>query len=864
MDRRLFLPDPQRTGSPFWNVSAEAIVLGLACAAPWMLGSVAPWSELLLLLGAGLAAILTAVSGRIGVGSRGLTSGPGLALAGLVLLALVQAAPMPGKLLGVLDPSAAALREDLLPSTPETVIGDSLPPIPLPPPTLSESPGATYSSAVRLTAAWLLYQAVVGLGGGYAAFRRFGWVVAVNAALMGLFALIQTLTWNGKLFWLVPVPSAGGWSTGGPFLSHTHLAEYLNLGLGLALGLLLGSGSARLMGRSNRVWAVYLVGVLVLGVVVSHSRGGFLGMLVAGAVALLGLWGRRGRDWAGVAGVLALLAILFLTLGDASPYAKRLGTLLDLGDKGYLVRAEVWKDALRAVRDHPLWGTGLGTFAVSANPYFRSDQGVFWAHAENVYVELLIEGGVVGFGLALAFLAGVALRVRRALAAGPSDSDRALLLGGCAGLAALSAQFVSDFGLYIPGVAVPLLILVAHLCALASRPAPDTSQRSRPGRWTRIVGTVVTVLPAAVVAYHGLREVRAEAAAAWLPVSNGQMPMHKLSDLAPEALESLQAALRRAVEWKPDWADGHLWLGLTELALYRSTADEWLTGSVPDPVERARLSDPLWLVDVVRQGRGSTEALLEQEPVRRHLIPAARCFLEARGRSPVGPLAHAELGALAWLLEPRQPAAAHLRRALRTAGPHPELSLYVAEIAARSGEPAFAIRGWRQTLQFGDAAWMQVADASSASLSPNQILTEVIPADRPHLALLFADRLYTSSADRGHYELFLRWAAERLPTESVLLLAERLRLEAGARAGLGERKWARTRMTAALALEPGRFEWRKTFIEWLLKWGETQEAHNQALIGLQLSPGRLEARELLDRTAESLARGEGDAGPGAR
>ncbi|MBV8078711.1 MAG: hypothetical protein JO284_20160 [Planctomycetaceae bacterium] len=62
-------------------------------------------------------------------------------------------------------------------------------------------------------------------------------------------------------------------------------------------------------------------------------------------------------------------------------------------------------------------------------------------------------------------------------------------------------------------------------------------------------------------------------------------------------------------------------------------------------------------------------------------------------------------------------------------------------------------------------------------------------------------------------------------------------------------------MEAALALEPGRFEWRKQLIGWLPAWGDPQDAHGQALTGLQLSPGHPDVREVLERTAEALARG---------
>ena len=94
------------------------------------------------------------------------------------------------------------------------MLGDASPPVPLPAATLSQAPGETADAAARLAAAWLLYQGVVGLGGGYGALRRFAWAVAANGAALALFAVVQALTWNGKLFWAFPVNSSGPWSAG--------------------------------------------------------------------------------------------------------------------------------------------------------------------------------------------------------------------------------------------------------------------------------------------------------------------------------------------------------------------------------------------------------------------------------------------------------------------------------------------------------------------------------------------------------------------------------------------------------------------------------------------------------------------------
>ena len=228
-------------GVPWANDLAECIVVAIVCAAPWMLGSIQARSELMLLVGIAAVVILAAISGRAANLLKNVTSLPSVALAGLILLGLAQSTPQPERVLAVLDPSTSALRKALLPEeVPERVVSSSGATIPLPPRTISHEPGSTRETTWGLLAAWLLFQAVMVLdGGGYNALRRFGWLVAANATLLALFALVQALNWNGKIYWVVPIgPLHTAWSVGGPFVSHTHLAEYLNVGLGFGLGFL--------------------------------------------------------------------------------------------------------------------------------------------------------------------------------------------------------------------------------------------------------------------------------------------------------------------------------------------------------------------------------------------------------------------------------------------------------------------------------------------------------------------------------------------------------------------------------------------------------------------------------------------------
>jgi O-antigen ligase len=849
------------------------IVLAIACLAPWAFGAVDAWAQFGLDLGIVLLALLAALISWGSNRGRGPLCVPSLALAGLVLLALAQAVPLPGSLLRWAAPGIYALRASLTPGVPERVRGDEAPPVAPPSTTVSQDPDATLGTAMQLAAAWVLFQAVLGLGGGPASFRRFGLATAANAALLALFAMVQSLTWSGKIYGIRPTLHTNGWMTGGPFVCHSHLAAYLNIGLGFALGLLLSSrlpgaghrwGSRRDLG--SRLWPACAAGLIVASVIASHSRGGFLAMTAAAAVMVSSPGRGFARLGSGLAAMLALVALFLVALGSDSPF-QRLATIPGAGTSGLDGRVEIWRAALQAWRVHPLWGTGLGSFPASTAPYFEHDHGVFYSHSEDEYVQMLVEGGVVGLGLALLALASIARLGLRARVAAGSPPARTLVLGGLSGGLALAVQSLSDFPLHIPGVAVTAVILCAHLCRLgleARGTGPDpgsVAPRAIPAGPVQLA--MIGLGLATSVHGFGLARAGARIAGAGLPLPGSRMPTADRGDFARDDLERMRAALERALRDRPGWAEGYLRLGGILLGLYEQTAREWIEESRGvEPANRALLADHLWLHGVVHASggdrRATADGLLEHEPIRRYLVPATRCFLEARRCCPVLALSHARLASLDYLLERGEPVRVHAGRALRLVGSDGRLVALIARVAFQAGEPDLAARCWRRALEVGGEDWAWIADTAGAELQPEQILDQVLPPGGRY-ALRFADRLYSTPEDRAIRERFLRTALARLPDEPGLGPAERLWLEAQARARLGERGWARPQMEAALRSEPLRGDWREEFVDWLIAWGDPEEAHRQALNGTQLSPGHPGLHRALQATVEVLARGR----PGA-
>jgi O-antigen ligase len=212
--------------------------------------------------------------------------------------------------------------------------------------------------------------------------------------------------------------------------------------------------------------AIFSTAVQTLGLVLTYSRGAWLGGIVA--LAFLGV---TQKSWRIAACVLIPLVLVF---SFAKPLRDRVLTFADpQADIAVSDRIRVMKGAVRLGIEHPILGIGYGrgrlkkalrdTYKGTAN-----ENTPIW-HAHNVYVELFAETGVLGLGAFLWLLGRSAFETLcRAYRA--KSQSRTLLFGLAGAWIGAAVTGLSDIPFYHHETRIFFFTILALAFCLSDRP----------------------------------------------------------------------------------------------------------------------------------------------------------------------------------------------------------------------------------------------------------------------------------------------------------------------------------------------------------------------------------------------------------
>ncbi|MCL2839169.1 MAG: O-antigen ligase family protein [Defluviitaleaceae bacterium] len=212
------------------------------------------------------------------------------------------------------------------------------------------------------------------------------WGFVVSGGLTGLVALYQWLVgYTADDAWVdiaqrADVPFRATSTFGNPNVYGTFLVLVIPIGVALIFY------AKHLM---LKLCAIGIVGLLMIALGLTFSRGSYLAVAVGIALFLLILEKRL---------IIAYVGGVFVSPFILPPaILSRFLSILDFSDTSTMYRFAIYRGTLRLIGDFWMFGIGQGMDAYNRAAPLHSLAGVYAAHSHNLFLQVFLETGIVGF-----------------------------------------------------------------------------------------------------------------------------------------------------------------------------------------------------------------------------------------------------------------------------------------------------------------------------------------------------------------------------------------------------------------------------------------------------------------------------------
>jgi tetratricopeptide (TPR) repeat protein len=848
--------------TPALDAILEAVLIVLLAFMPFAFGAIEPWAQSIVMFVVFTLSVGLLIRCSITPTTVLTKTWSVIPMILFVLLVAAQLIPLPESWVHLVSPHTVARKMELLSDMPNAA--DLLHRL-----TLSFYPLATEHDLRLVLAASTVFVTVLTVVRSSAQILRVLSAIVCIGAAVAVIAAAQDLTRAQGIYWCVP--TFGGWARAGTFVLYNNFAQYMNLCLGAAIGLLLycrfgASAAAHATGSSERrtrhhhgqrrlpskpstpwhAWRIgLLVGFIVLGactVMLSESRGGMLSLFVCffGLVLLLARHRAMKRQgWF----LLVVGGVIFTTLLyiGFDKVCHRLETLHDSPNQASDGRIQYFKDIASIWRRFPLVGTGLGTHEYVYPAYDHSNDSGLAEQADGDYIQAAEEVGTAGLLLIAFFVAIIWRHFVSAAASVKPNGNRAgiapvqvVAYGLGFGLLAVMIHSAVDFGQHLPAIGC----LSATFCALiinlgASRPAkaavdePAKEIRSRFGplaAWrspSRLGALTMSLALVTATAWASASAYRFSRAAAYANHAADLAFALNRNDWQGDRAEyvALIQSAQDAVRAEPRDITDQYWLNC-----YR-----WEAISHP-------IGKPANSIELSAKGVEYASQIVAELNHSRLLCPCYGPTLAVMGQIEY------------FALGEREAALRHVELAYQLWPNHEEVCLAAGSIAAAENHWDAAMGSFDHCLQLGDSLYPQVLEILLAHQRWDQAVA--ISTDSPDQLLNVIRYLPRQGADANS----LAERARRLAMDELNAQCAKPDAPAGVLAQTaylyqdsGIPAQASVLFQRALALNYAEVEWRMRLAGLFKAQGKYSQAAHEARICLRLRPGMPAAALLLDQ-----------------
>ena len=233
------------------------------------------------------------------------------------------------------------------------------------------------------------------------------------------------------------------------------LGEYLLLVIPIACAMLFSSDNL-----GKRIACLIAAGIMGVCLILTYSRGCYLGLLFAAAVFLV-LLDRRFL-------FLGIIAVALCPLYLPDSVISRFTSIGNMADSSTSYRVRIWLGSLAMLKDFGFSGVGFGSVAFNTVYPAYAMHGVHAQHAHNLFLQILCDSGIVGL---LVFLGLIVSFYRMMLTAIRHELDgraRVMQIGGVSAVSGFLVQSLTDYTFYNYRVML-LFFGMLGLCVLFTR-----------------------------------------------------------------------------------------------------------------------------------------------------------------------------------------------------------------------------------------------------------------------------------------------------------------------------------------------------------------------------------------------------------
>jgi O-antigen ligase len=286
--------------------------------------------------------------------------------------------------------------------------------------------------------------------------KALAWVFSGYGFTIAMFALMQGIASNGKLYWLRSLQS-DGWIYG-PYVNHNHYAGLMEMLTPIPLVVSLIGG----VRGPRKALAVLAAAVMASTIFLSGSRGGMIAFAAQLILLSTFLSTRRKNSKIAVAlGSFLVIALGVLVWLGGDELVDRVASLHS-GTRTELsggTRLTIDRDALKMFAQKPALGWGLGTFPEIYPQFSTLSTNLQVGMAHNDYLQLLVEMGGLGLATVLWFLLTLFRCALKKLKDWPPGTNTAVTLAALLGVIGILVHSLVDFNLHIPGNAALFYVL---------------------------------------------------------------------------------------------------------------------------------------------------------------------------------------------------------------------------------------------------------------------------------------------------------------------------------------------------------------------------------------------------------------------